>query len=40
MLVRLEAPNTIEAMFGCSHTHSMASLGGMAPEAKTDMAIA
>lgn len=36
----LEAPNTMDAMFGCAQTHSIASLGGMAPDAYTDIAIA
>ena len=39
MFARLEAPNTIDSMFGSAHTHSIASRGGMAPEASTDMAI-
>lgn len=37
---RLDAPNTIDAMFGCWQTHSIASRGGMAPDANTDMAMA
>lgn len=40
MLAWLDAPNTIDSMFGCAQTHSMASRAGMAPEAKTDIAIA
>ena len=39
MLVRLDAPKTIDSMFGCAQTHSIASRGGIAPEAKTDIAI-
>src|SRR5690606_5895009 len=38
ILPRLEAPNTIDSMFGCSAIHWMASFGGIAPEANTDMA--
>ena len=37
---RLEAPKTIDSMLGCAQTHSIASRGGIAPEAKTDIATA
>ena len=37
---RLDAPKTMDSMFGCEATYSMASSGGMAPEARTDIAIA
>ena len=40
MLRSLDAPKTIDSMFGCAQTHSIASSGGIAPEAKTDIAIA
>ncbi len=40
MLRALDAPNTIAATLGCAQTHSMASSGGTAPDAKTDIAIA
>ena len=40
MLRALEAPKTIERTLGSEQTHSIASCGGIAPEAKTDIAIA
>ena len=40
MFSRLDAPKTIDSMFGCSQTHSRASRGGIAPDAKTDIATA
>src|SRR5690606_12067264 len=40
ILPRLEAPNTIDSMLGCSAIHWIASFGGMAPEANTDIATA
>ena len=40
MFRALEAPNTIASTFGCAQTHSIASSGGIAPEANTDIAIA
>jgi hypothetical protein len=33
MFPLLDAPNTMDAMFGCAQTHSIASRGGIAPEA-------
>ena len=36
----LEAPKTIDSRLGSPHAHSMASRGGIAPEAKTDIATA
>ena len=40
MFALLEAPKTIDCTFGWPHTHSIASSGGIAPEAKTDIATA
>jgi len=40
MLPRLDAPNTIDSILGCWQIHSMASFGGIAPDANTDMAMA
>ena len=40
MFAALDAPNTIDSMFGSDHTHSIASRAGMAPDASTDMATA
>src|SRR5207245_9133969 len=39
MFARLEAPNTMERIPLCLHTYSSASRGGIAPEARTDIAI-
>src|ERR1700733_11786361 len=39
ILPRLDAPNTIDSIFGCWQTYSIASRGGIAPDARTDIAI-
>src|SRR6478752_2692602 len=40
MLARLDAPKTIDSIRGMEASHSIASAGGTAPEANTDIAIA
>ena len=40
ILERLDAPKTIASMLGWEQAHSIASFGGIAPDAKTDIAMA